>query len=203
MAPTRRLRERVPPELPLQGGKMTCLTCHDIHLQCTKRLVNRNSLRGAPYSNRTDFCFRCHEKERFVRLDPHRQFTPSGDLIVEKCLYCHSRKPDESRDLYKDVDLIGEIEVLCQRCHMIRGNHAGNFNHMIKPSEKMMTAMKRIEQTFNIILPLDNQGKMTCVTCHNPHDKGLIPPEKPSAGGAGSKYRHRLPERLCLECHQI
>jgi hypothetical protein len=203
MALNRRLQGRIPPELPLQAGKVTCLTCHNLHLQCAKRLVNRTSLRGAPYSNRTDFCFRCHDKERYARLDPHKQFSPSGNLIVEKCLYCHSSKPDETRDIYKDVGFIGELEVLCQRCHMIRGNHAGNFDHMVEPSAKMLAVMNRMEKTFNIILPLDAKGKMTCVTCHNPHDRGLMPPEKPSAGWAGSKYRHRLPGRLCMECHQL
>jgi hypothetical protein len=203
MSPTSKLKDRIPRDLPLQQGKMTCLTCHNINHQCTKRVVNKNSLRGSPYSNRTDFCFRCHEKERYTRLDPHKQFGPGGKLIVEKCLYCHTTKPDQTRDQYKDVNLIGDLEVLCQRCHMIRGNHAGNFNHMVKPSDKLLAVMKRIEKNFNIILPLDGQGKMTCSTCHNPHDQGLIVPEKPSAGGAGSKQRHRLPGRLCTECHQI
>lgn len=86
---------------------------------------------------------------------------------------------------------------------MISGNHAGNFDHMVKPSARMLSVMKNMEEKFGIILPLDSEGKMTCATCHNPHDTGVIPPESPASKGAGSKYRHRLPERLCIECHQF
>jgi hypothetical protein len=60
-----------------------------------------------------------------------------------------------------------------------------------------------METTYDIILPLAKDGKMTCVTCHNPHEKGVIASGKPSAKGAGSKYRERLPKILCIECHQM
>jgi len=60
-----------------------------------------------------------------------------------------------------------------------------------------------MEEKFGIILPLDADGKMTCVTCHNPHQKGVIPPERAAAKGADSKFRHRLPDKMCTECHQM
>ena len=135
-------------------------------------------------------------------LDVHKQLDSHGKIIVERCLYCHPDKPDESRVRYKDVKFIGDLEMMCQRCHVIRGNHAGNVDHLVKPSAKRLAVMKDMEKKFDIILPLDANGKMTCITCHNPHDKGVIPAESPAGKGAGSKYRHRLPGRLCIECHQ-
>ena len=136
-------------------------------------------------------------------LDVHKQINAQGKLIVETCLYCHTDRPDVSRERYKDVKFIGDLEPLCRRCHVIRGNHSGNFNHSVRPSPLTLARMQAIEKEFGIILPLDENGKLTCITCHNPHQSGVIRPESPAARGADSKYRHRLPgNRLCIECHQ-
>ena len=205
-APDTAQKTRISADLPLDDGKLTCLTCHDIYRQCRRRphhpTTDRYSLRGGPYSRRADFCYKCHPQQSYLKLNPHNQFNAQGELETTICLYCHVVKPDEKRDRYEDVKLIGNFEILCQRCHMIRGSHSGNSNHLIKPSAKALAHMQGMEQKFGIILPLDPEGKMTCATCHNPHDKGVIPAEYPSAKGAGSKYRHRLPGRLCIECHQ-
>jgi hypothetical protein len=81
-----------------------------------------------------------------------------------------TEKPDENRDRYQDVQFIGDLEMICQRCHVIRGNHAGNVNHLVKPSTKALARMQAMEQKFGIILTLDKNGRLTCITCHNPHD---------------------------------
>ena len=201
--PSQEKNAKIPAELPLQEGKITCLTCHDIYWQCQKRRVDKNSLRGSPFTKRSDFCYKCHDDASYMMLDPHSQLNAWGKIIVEKCLYCHTEKPDENRAHYKDVQFIGDLEVICQRCHVIRGNHAGNVDHMVKPSPKALARMQAMEIEFGIILPLDENGQLTCITCHNPHDKGVIQAESPAAKGAGSKYRHRLPGKLCVECHQL
>jgi len=201
--PSQEKKAKIPAELPLQEGKITCLTCHDIYWQCQKRRVDKNSLRGGPFTKRSDFCYKCHDDASYMMLDPHSQLNAWGQIIVEKCLYCHTEKPDENRAHYKDVQFIGDLEVICQRCHVIRGNHAGNVDHMVKPSPKALARMQAMEKEFGIILPLDENGQLTCITCHNPHDKGVIRAESPAAKGAGSKYRHRLPGKLCVECHQL
>ena len=200
--PSKQKRIRIPAELPLQNGKVTCLTCHDIYWQCQKRRVGKNSLRGTRTPKKSDFCYNCHDKAGYKKLEIHNQLDSNGKIVAEKCLYCHTDEPDESAARYQDVKFVGNLEMLCQRCHVIRGNHSGNFNHMVRPSADTLARMQAIEKKFGIILPLDENGKLTCITCHNPHDKGVIRTESPAARGAGSKYRHRLPERLCLECHQ-
>ncbi|UCD77932.1 MAG: hypothetical protein JSW26_21355 [Desulfobacterales bacterium] len=201
--PSQEIKANIPPALPLQNGKITCLTCHDIYWQCQKRRVDKNSLRGKPSPKRSDFCYKCHDKANYRMLDIHSQLNASGEIIVEKCLYCHSDKPDETRARYENVKFIGDLKLMCQRCHAIRGNHAGNVNHLIKPSAAALARMQAMEKKFGIILPLDENGQLTCITCHNPHDKGVIRAESPAAKGAGSKYRQRLPGSLCIECHQI
>ncbi len=74
---------------------------------------------------------------------------------------------------------------------------------MVKPSAKGLKKMEAMKEKYGLILPLDEKGKMTCITCHNPHEKGIIPLEKASAKGADSIFRHRLPEKFCVECHQM
>ncbi len=196
-------KSTIPTEFPLQNGKITCLTCHDIYLQCRKSVLKESSLRGAPYQKRTDICYQCHDANKYKMLDPHIQIDKTGSIVVEKCLYCHVEKPNEKEDQYEDLKLIGDLAILCQRCHAISGNHSGNFNHMVKPSAKGMKKMETMKKKFEIILPLDENGKMTCITCHNPHEKGVIPKNMPSAKGASEKFKHRLPGKLCLECHQM
>jgi ribosomal protein L40E len=138
-----------------------------------------------------------------MMLDAHKQLNDKGVIVEEICLYCHAEKPDEKNTDHEEVKLIGNLEVICQRCHAISGNHSGNFNHMVKPSAKYVKIMKQMEAKFDIILPLDEEGKLTCITCHNPHQKGVIPSDRKGAKGADSKFRHRLPGKLCLECHQM
>ena len=127
----------------------------------------------------------------------------NGEVLTESCLYCHAETPDVQKESFKDIKLIGKLAVICQRCHVIAGNHSGNFNHLVKPSAKGLAKMKHMEAKFGIILPLDEDGKMTCITCHNPHQRGVIPAERAGAKGADSKFKHRLPGKLCIECHQM
>ena len=204
LTPTQEKKNRIPSDFPLEDGQLTCLTCHDIYLQCQKRLFNRNSLRGTPYAKRTDFCYKCHAMENYEPTDPHLQLNETGEILVGTCMICHEEKPDEIHATFKDVTFIGDIEVMCRRCHHIAGNHSGNANHMgIRPSADGMRRIKAMEEKYNMRLPLDESIKMTCITCHNPHAKGVIPEDSPGAKGADSKYRHRLAENLCKECHQM
>ena len=197
-------RKRMPKDFPLENGKLTCLTCHDLYRQCQKRLFERNSLRGAPYPRRVSFCYNCHVKAHYKPNDPHQQLNKHHEIIIGSCLICHKEKPDEKHATFKDVTFIGNIEMICRRCHHIAGNHSGNHDHMKNiPSEKGLKRIKLVEAMFHTVLPLNENGKMTCVTCHNPHEKGVIPENRPGAKGAGSKYRHRLPKNLCKECHQM
>ena len=204
ITPSSEKRKRIPKDFPLENGKLTCLTCHDLYRQCQKRLFERNSLRGAPYSQRVSFCYNCHVSGNYKENNPHQQLNDNNEIIIGTCLICHKEKPDEIHATFKDVTFIGNIEMICRRCHHIAGNHSGNHDHMKDiPSAKGVKRIKLVEAKFHTVLPLNENGKMTCVTCHNPHEKGVIPENRPGAKGAGSKYRHRLPKNLCKECHQM
>ena len=205
VVPSEEKKSKIPEDLPLKDGKIYCGTCHDIYMQCQDnpemKQWNKRFLRGAPYSHRTDLCFYCHDEKKYKMLDPHDQLNANGDSIVEKCLYCHIEKPDEVHATFKDVKLVGNLEILCQRCHGERSHPAGK-NHLRKPSEMTLAVMKQEAEKFNIVLPLDYDGKITCSTCHNPHERGVIPAERAGAKGASERFRHRLPGSICLACHQ-
>ena len=218
IVPSEEKRGKMPATFPLKEGKVVCSTCHDIYLQCDldrhKKQVNKFFLRGAPYARRTDLCFKCHNESKYKRLDPHNQLDESGEIIVEKCLYCHTEKPDEKHATFKKAEgvhgstikLIGNLEVLCARCHYKQSTlHPINANHLKKPSEKTLDAIKESEKQYGIILPLNYEGEITCATCHNPHERGVIPADRNSAKGASEKFRLRLPGQtgeICLSCHK-
>jgi hypothetical protein len=201
---------KIPDSFPLADGMISCVTCHDIYMQCQdetqETYLNRRFLRGAPYISRTSLCFRCHDEKKYKMLDPHNQLTRRGKVIIEKCLYCHVDKPDERHETFEDVKLIGNLEVLCYRCHFKQSRmHPINAEHLLIPSEKIRAMMKESEKNFGIILPLNYDGKITCPTCHNPHERGVIPGNKASSKGASEKFRLRLTRKnltICVACHK-
>ncbi len=210
ITPSEDKKSKIPEDLPLSNGMIVCSTCHDMYLQCQEdketEALNKRFLRGAPYMRRTALCFRCHDEKKYAMLDPHNQISESGEINEDKCLYCHSELPDAKLAAYKDVKLIGKLEVLCFRCHYKQSKlHPINANHLRIPSDAIAANMVESEEKLGVILPLDNEGKVTCPTCHNPHEKGVLPIEKASAQGASEKYRLRLAAQnlqICVACHK-
>jgi hypothetical protein len=210
IVPSEEKKAIIPQDFPLVDDMVTCVTCHDMYLQCQDnpryKALNRRFLRGAPYVSRTSLCFKCHDEKKYTMLDPHNQLTENGEIVVAKCLYCHEEKPDEKSATFKEVELIGNLEVLCFRCHYKQSQlHPINANHLLKPNDKIIANMKDAETRYGIILPLNYEGKITCPTCHNPHERGVIPKDRASAKGASEKYRLRMSHidlQICVACHK-
>lgn len=215
MEPSEEKKAKMSDAFPLQHGKITCLTCHDIYKQCQKdtnitktdaaeRRFHRDEirfLRGGRSQKRTDICFNCHEEQQYRNLNPHKQLTEKGAIIPEICLYCHTEKPDEKTADFDNVTLIGDLKALCQRCHGKKERHPAGINHYLRPSDKLYTRMQMLESKYETVLPLDSEYMITCITCHNPHERGVMHSERPGAKGAGKPYRHRIPKVLCESCH--
>ncbi|AGF77136.1 hypothetical protein UWK_00555 [Desulfocapsa sulfexigens DSM 10523] len=208
----------IPAEFPLTNDKITCDTCHNMALQCEPkyelRLHNKAFLRTNSSLGRTFLCFQCHEEEQYKMFDPHKQLDASGAINEESCLYCHASKPDEQQATFNSqnngedsIHLVGNLEILCLRCHNDKaGNHPLNRNHLVKPSEKIISRMHWSERNLWIVLPLNNEGKITCITCHNPHEHGVIPTDKAASAGASEKGRLRKAwggGSICVVCHNI
>ena len=69
---------------------------------------------------------------------------------------------------------------------------------LVVPSEKMSLYLKA---GGRYALPLVPRSRITCSTCHNPHQEGVIFPG-PAAAGADSLHRLR-DENICMGCHNV
>ncbi|MGB3211383.1 MAG: hypothetical protein WBB19_11820 [Desulforhopalus sp.] len=211
-------RSKIPAEFPLTDDRITCSTCHNMALQCRPqyefRRRNKPFLRVDPGLGRTFLCFQCHEEKKYKMFDPHKQLDEVGGINEESCLYCHEVRPDEYKVTLdpkqnggESVRLVGNFEVLCQRCHNDKaGLHPLNKNHLVRPSDKVRSRMYWSERNLWIVLPLNDEGKITCITCHNPHERGVIPEEKAASAGASEKGRLRKSwggGSICVACHNM
>jgi hypothetical protein len=200
---------KIPNRFPLPDGKVTCTTCHDIVVQCQDsredKILKQGQLflRGAPYETRTSLCFQCHNKANYKKYNPHIQLSQKGDVLKQKCFYCHTELPDEKKTGLKDAKLLGNFGAICMGCHQKSAKQPLHARHLREPSAEVLAQMKHMQTLLNIVLPLDQNGQVTCVTCHNPHQKGLIPDTRAGAKGAGEIHRHRLAGNMCIKCHPM
>lgn len=188
---------------PLFNNEIKCLTCHtEDHQMGSSKL-----LRGGPYAEIRGFCFKCHYRERYAEIDPHVMLDKNGKALEVNgnpvCLICHSVKPDPATDRAGDVRFRADIAFLCWRCHPSMVNPIFDKHFLAKPSAKILRHMEVMQQKMLITIPLIPRERITCSTCHNPHQKGVITFE-PSAKGADSPSRLRLQApSLCLACHEM
>jgi hypothetical protein len=209
--PSQAMLDRIPAQFPLWEGQIACSTCHDIYFQCQDRQSERiflkdlKFLRGAPYETEFDICYRCHNIDSYRMYNPHLQLNAQKEIIKDKCLYCHSELPDEKQTIVKNARLIGNLQELCVRCHMRAPRQDFHSKHLRKPTPDVLNRMKQLEDQENIVLPLSKDGMITCATCHNPHEKGVIPDVRAGAKGAGEKWRQRIADTntLCIKCHDL
>jgi len=187
---------------PLYDGKVKCLTCHVADHMGSARL-----LRGGPYADRREICFKCHYEEDYAHIFPHVMLEKEGKYTQVNgspvCLICHAKTPDPKVDRTKDVLFRADVAFLCWRCHSLMPQPMLNTHVLMKPSENMLKDIEQNEREMKVTIPLVPRNRITCSTCHNPHEKGVIIYE-PSAKGADSPDRLRLqtPD-LCLVCHKM
>lgn len=216
--PSWSMKRRIPDDFPLEDGKITCNTCHAVAMQCDpeQRVPGQNAhfLRVSSLTSRTALCYSCHNAGKYDRLNPHEQIDGEGNILRNKCRYCHKVKPDEKSATLKKqragekgtVEFVAEFFTLCFRCHYKQtAAHLINANHLTRePPATILSNIKISERELGIILPLDDEGGLTCATCHNPHQRGIIPIDSPAAKGASEIKRLRVPKaghRICRACH--
>ncbi len=164
--------------------EIDCVTCHgikdiaDIPLKDINK-KDENFFREGPYRKITDFCYRCHKKEEYKRFNVHKLLDDNGKIKKRQCLYCHMKTPDVEKDTYSELDFRLSPEKLCYGCHL-KSPHLNAINHNSKPDKEMSKRIKSAEKKQGVILPLDKQGKIMCVTCHTSHQIDVIDRDKPA-----------------------
>jgi hypothetical protein len=115
------------------------------------------------------------------------------------CLLCHAIKPNPEVDRTPDVRFKADVGFLCWRCHPPMPDSFFSKHFLVTPSQKTLDYMQEREAQEMIILPLVPRGRITCSTCHNPHQEGVILHEA-AAKGSGTRSRLRL-SFMCGACH--
>ena len=65
----------------------------------------------------------------------------------------------------------------------------------------MLENLKAYEEERLVVLPLAGGTGVTCITCHNPHERGIL--SGPAGIGADEDHRLRLAtfNEICTPCH--
>jgi hypothetical protein len=199
----------IPEDMPLSQGLLTCATCHDSSLQEggeRKRSVGRHNpsfLRGG-YNTRNEYCFRCHLMEQYGKLNAHQQLSESGSVKPQSCLFCHSSLPDIKvagiESVTFNTDSLDEYCTVCHTATRFIDEHPVG-EHLVEPSREISRAIETAGERIEVNLPLFND-MITCATCHNPHQGGVIEIEA-SASGSHEEKRLRLKAGRwqCIGCH--
>ncbi len=188
--------------LPLFRGEIRCLTCHE-----EDHKGETNCLRGGPYTERREICFRCHSEGEYEEIDPHVMLDSEGKIVMINgkpvCLVCHAVQPNPVTDRTEDVKFRADVAFLCWRCHAPMVNSVLMNHFRLKPSISQLQYIQEKTRQLEVTIPLVPRQRITCSTCHNPHQEGVIM-YQPSARGADSPNKLRLPTpSLCLVCHNI
>ncbi|MGC2064157.1 MAG: cytochrome c3 family protein [Thermodesulfovibrionales bacterium] len=204
--PAQNCQDSAEDPFPLFDGEMKCLTCHLVH--GGEGLAGKQTLlRGGPYKNRSAICFSCHDKDLNKRVNPHRMIGDNNEIrnIAGKpaCLMCHTEVPDQTADPVV-VTFKADVAFLCWRCHPPMSNDSFFKGHFLsKPKKRTLDYMKRVQEEDGVSFPLLNRDRITCSTCHNPHQKGIIT-DGPAQAGADEPQRLRMAgESLCGGCHDM
>lgn len=180
----------IPDTFPLnKSEQIGCQTCHgfdDMKNQDFEKIdkQDKDFFREGPYENLTDFCYRCHDTKLYQRDNIHKMLDENGKIIKDTCLYCHEEIPDPELELeedskYAELKLRLPSQNICYGCHLYTP-HFNALSHQQKPDEDMKKRIKKYELEHNIILPLSDDGKIICITCHSSHQLDVIKRQKPA-----------------------
>jgi hypothetical protein len=193
----------IPPAFKMShADHFDCTTCHVP--ACRADRANTTFLRGGPYRNAIDFCFACHQKQAYPKLNPHRQILADGTLNRTGCLQCHSAVPD--RETGEAAGLRSDMVTTCNKCHALTRHEQDHLGRTISGEyPAIQKTLRQSEQTFQLTFPLSPADEIQCNTCHVTHERTVLSPDGAVYAGSGeNRWLLRIPkEKLCLACHDL
>jgi predicted CXXCH cytochrome family protein len=170
------VKAKVPDEFPLRKGKLTCVTCHDVH--SAGNSVYRTS---SPPSK--DFCSACHKRDR--------SRASHSDVIS----LAHMGARFKGTDAGEPLD---RLSVACFGCHQAMFSLPGDSAEavaMMKPHIMGINYRAARGRPGSRLAPLNAldpaiqffEGRIGCGTCHNMYS--LLP-------------KKLVMRNLCTECHR-
>lgn len=192
--------------LPLFNGRIQCLTCHAGH-PGPDRSETPKLLRGGVFQDVRTLCFRCHYQEGYGSINIHQMTAKDGSyrILGDKliCAYCHEEQPAPGRDQTYDVTFRADASFLCWRCHPSMEGEMFEQHFLTQPSDAMRAGLEQFSLTNRVVIPLVPRGKISCSTCHNPHQREVMSGEAARAGtDSWARLRLTTPG-LCMACHSV
>ena len=172
-----------------KNNKLRCTSCHgieDIKNQNYDEVDKSvdNFLIDGPYLSMgalNNFCNNCHESKSADRLNIHKQINEQGSVDDSHCEYCHKKTPDLDGNIdWTELEFQKPLSQLCWGCHL-QSPHFNVFEHSQKPDKKMIKQIKKTQEQQVLLLPLDESEQVSCITCHTPHEKGVLNSSSPGA----------------------
>lgn len=190
----------------IRDGKLVCTTCHDPLVQCQgdklAPYLNPRFLRGGPFQQRDEVCLLCHDAGDYGKLNPHKQLA-GGEAVEQVCGFCHAAAAER---ITASTGFRMDASLQCLGCHpvaphpmsMIPGSGIDSWNHLVVPGESTLRQMTATRARTGARLPVEPAtGKITCSTCHDPHEAGVID------GDPAFLERARMrPVARCENCHE-
>jgi predicted CXXCH cytochrome family protein len=204
------------------NGVLTCQTCHKVHNNNPDHpmlLIEKN--------NKSSLCLTCHSDKQLLADTKHNlmQSAPKeknlqGQTAAEAgiCSSCHlphkaARKIDGEKEVSSELCLschskgnISEKVKFAGMSHPIyvnpfKNKTAGSFFNMVDASSDTLAL-----PLFNGLGVQDQNGRLTCSTCHNPHESkdGLIKENQIQQNKKDKRtyFLRKLPPDICKDCHK-
>ncbi len=153
------------------GGRIDCSTCHASN--CAGDQRNMQVRAYDPVELRNDLCWGCHDRSAFADHNPHSS-------APDQCRWCHEARPSPGGG--GQHGLLADPTMVCLQCHRPEPHPAGT-DHLVVPPARVQVGAS---------LPVREDGKIVCVTCHLPHVR---------TQGLPQRLRENS-RRLCSLCHR-
>lgn len=202
---------------PAAGGNITCLTCHDPHLAPREGspLLRTQFLRQAV----SFLCQECHTNQINV-LNTKHDLTAVVPAVLNvlgqtpsesgPCGVCHLVHSANNSTWARPGSPAPNPAEKCRSCHRSGGPAE---KKIIQPHSHPIDVSPRqagLQTTLPLYAessPTNAPGKMTCLTCHDPHrwNPSPITSLDPQTEGTAQNSFLRLPAspapKLCADCH--